>query len=149
MREAWMRLALQEARAAQLAGEVPVGAVVECGGQVIAAAHNERETRGDPTAHAEILALQRAARALGRRRLDGCTMYVTLEPCPMCAGAILNARIEKVVFGAKDKTSQDGLFEKILTSNRLNHKTEFVQDASFEEKCSKILTQFFKSKRKP
>lgn len=97
-----MREALKLAREAQMAGEVPVGAVVVCKEKIIARARNERETSGDPTAHAEVLALRRAAEALGTRRLEGCTLYVTLEPCPMCAGAIVMADIDAVFFGAYD-----------------------------------------------
>lgn len=102
MREAWMRAALEEAEIARQQGEVPVGAVVVCGGKVIAQAHNERENACDPTAHAEILALRRAARALGRWRLTDCTLVVTLEPCPMCAGAAAMARVGEVIYGAAD-----------------------------------------------
>ena len=102
MHEVWMREALKLAREAQMAGEVPVGAVVVCKEKIIACARNERETSGDPTAHAEVLALRRAAEALGTRRLEGCTLYVTLEPCPMCAGAIVMAGIDAVLFGAYD-----------------------------------------------
>lgn len=97
-----MREALKLAREAQMAGEVPVGAVVVCKEKIIACARNERETSGDPTAHAEVLALRRAAEALGTRRLEGCTLYVTLEPCPMCAGAIVMAGIDAVFFGVYD-----------------------------------------------
>lgn len=97
-----MREALKLAREAQMAGEVPVGAVVVCKEKIIACARNERETSGDPTAHAEVLALRRAAEALGTRRLEGCTLYVTLEPCPMCAGTIVMADIDAVFFGAYD-----------------------------------------------
>ena len=97
-----MREALKLAREAQMAGEVPVGAVVVCKEKIMACARNERETSGDPTAHAEVLALRRAAEALGTRRLEGCTLYVTLEPCPMCAGAIVMAGIDAVFFGAYD-----------------------------------------------
>lgn len=97
-----MREALKLAREAQMAGEVPVGAVVVCKEKIIACARNERETSGDPTAHAEVLALRRAAEALGTRRMEGCTLYVTLEPCPMCAGAIVMAGIDAVFFGAYD-----------------------------------------------
>ena len=97
-----MREALKLALEAQLAGEVPVGAVGVCEEKIIACARNERETSGDPTAHAEVLALRRAAEALGTRRLEGCTLYVTLEPCPMCAGAIVMAGIDAVFFGAYD-----------------------------------------------
>ena len=102
MHEVWMREALKLAREAQMAGEVPVGTVVVCKEKIIACARNERETSGDPTAHAEVLALRRAAEALDTRRLEGCTLYVTLEPCPMCAGAIVMAGIDAVFFGAYD-----------------------------------------------
>ena len=147
MREAWMRLALQEARAAQLAGEVPVGAVVECGGQVIAAAHNERETRGDPTAHAEILALQRAARALGRRRLDGCTMYVTLEPCPMCAGAIAISGIERVYFGAYEpKMGCAGSVYDLPADRALGTCIPCI-GGLLEAECAALMRSFFGNKR--
>ena len=97
-----MRRALDEARLAQLAGDVPVGAVIVQEGEVIARARNDREANGDPIAHAELLAMQRAAAALGRRRLEGCTMYVTLEPCPMCAGAVALSGLDAVYFGAYD-----------------------------------------------
>lgn len=100
--ESLMRLALEEAGAAFREGEVPVGAVVAKDGRPVARAHNLREQTGDPTAHAELLAIREAARVLGARRLTGCTLYVTLEPCPMCAGAILNARIPRVWYGARD-----------------------------------------------
>ena len=102
MREKYMRMALDEARLAQLDGDVPVGAVIVHEGQAIARAHNEREAKDDPIAHAELLAMQRAAAALGRRRLEGCTMYVTLEPCPMCAGAVALSGLDAVYFGAYD-----------------------------------------------
>ena len=102
MREEYMRMALDEARLAQLDGDVPVGAVIVHEGQAIARAHNEREAKDDPIAHAELLAMQSAARTLGRRRLDGCTLYVTLEPCPMCAGAIALSGLDAVYFGAYD-----------------------------------------------
>lgn len=103
MRERLMRAALEEAHAALLEGEVPVGAVVARGDEIIARAHNEREGLLDPTAHAEVLALRRAAKALGTRRLSGCTLYVTLEPCPMCAGAMVMAGVDEVIFGAYDE----------------------------------------------
>ena len=100
--EMLMRAALEQAELAIAQGEIPVGAVVECDGKIIAYAHNEREHSQDPTAHAEVLALRRAAKRLGRRRLSGCTLYVTLEPCPMCAGAAALAGLDAVVFGAYD-----------------------------------------------
>ena len=100
--EAYMRLALEEAEAAAEEGEVPIGAVVVCDGRVVARAHNRRETDADPSAHAEFTAMVAAARALGRWRLTGCTVYVTLEPCLMCAGLMVNARVDRCVFGAAD-----------------------------------------------
>ena len=100
MHEKMMREALEQAKLAMLCGDVPVGAVLAHEGSVIARAHNEREATGDPTAHAEVLAIRRAAEVLGRRRLEGCTLYVTLEPCPMCAGAIVMSGIDQVYFGA-------------------------------------------------
>jgi len=103
MREQHMRAALEQAKAALEHGEVPVGAAVVIDGKVIALAHNERETSLDPTAHAEVLAIRRAAKKLGRRRLSGCTLYVTLEPCPMCAGAIVMSGMKDVVYGAADE----------------------------------------------
>ena len=102
LHEDFMREALSEANQARTEGELPVGCVVVRDGKVVARAHNERERSGDPTAHAEILALRRAARVLGNWRLDGCTLYVTLEPCPMCAGAISQARVSRLIFGAYD-----------------------------------------------
>lgn len=102
MHEQYMREAIEEAKLAQLAGDVPVGAVVVCEGKILARAHNEREMTADPTAHAEVLAIRRAAMALGRRRLHGCTLYVTLEPCPMCAGTIAMSGLDRVYFGAYD-----------------------------------------------
>ena len=103
MQEAMMLEALKEAQLAYEKGEIPVGAVVECGGEIIARAHNLRETTGDPTAHAEVLAIREAAHALGGRRLTDCTLYVTLEPCPMCAGAMVMACLGKCYFGARDE----------------------------------------------
>ena len=100
MNESWMQLALEEARAAAAEGEIPVGAVVVKDGQLIARAHNRREADHDPTAHAEILCMREAARKLGDWRLRDCTLYVTLEPCPMCAGTIINSRLQRVVYGA-------------------------------------------------
>lgn len=100
--EKWMRMAITEAHAALAEGEVPVGAIIVCDGVVIATAHNTRQASGDPTAHAEILALRKAAKHLGNWRLSGCELYVTLEPCPMCAGAILQSRLKHLYFGAYD-----------------------------------------------
>lgn len=102
MHAGYMRAALEEAKLAQAEGEIPVGAVVVCDGEIVARAHNERERSLDPTAHAEVLAIRRAAKKLGRRRLSGCALYVTLEPCPMCAGAIVMAGLDSVYYGAAD-----------------------------------------------
>ena len=142
-----MRAALGEAAQALALGEVPVGAVVVRDGEIVARAHNERETGGDPTAHAEVLAIRRAARALGRRRLSDCTLYVTLEPCPMCAGAIAMARLGEVVFGAYDERAgccgslyaltEDAAFGAVIPSS----------GGLREEKCRALLDRFFAAKR--
>lgn len=147
MREAFMRQALSEARIALDAGEVPVGAVIVCEGRVIAAAHNEREMRQDPTAHAEVLALQAAAKALGRRRLYGCTLYVTLEPCPMCAGAILMAGVEEVIFGASDP--QKGCAGSVYALPEDPALGGFVRcmGGLLEEECAQVLKAFFGIRR--
>lgn len=141
-----MREALKLAREAQMAGEVPVGAVVVCKEKIIACARNERETSGDPTAHAEVLALRRAAEALGTRRLEGCTLYVTLEPCPMCAGAIVNARLRRVVYGARDPKA--GCYGSVCDFRELpfNHRPE-VEGGLLEEECAGILRRFFAALR--
>lgn len=143
----FMEEALKEAEKALKKQEVPIGAIVVKDGKVIAKGHNMREKRKNAIMHAEIIAINKACKKLKDWRLEGCCLFVTLEPCPMCAGAIANARIEKVFYGAKDKTSQDELCEKILTSNRLNHKCEMVQLKEYDDKCSKLLTNFFKDKR--
>ncbi|MFM9011119.1 MAG: nucleoside deaminase, partial [Planctomycetota bacterium] len=122
-----MRLALDEARAAAAEDEVPVGAIVVAGGRVIAAGHNQREQLNDPTAHAEMIALTQAAAALGSWRLEGCALYVTLEPCPMCAGAILQARVPTVVWGAADpKAGAVTTLYRLFDDPRLNHRVEHV-----------------------
>jgi len=145
--EHYMRLALQQAAAAAQADEVPVGAVIVHHQQLIAAAHNQRETLQDPTAHAEILALTQAAAALGTWRLEDCTLYVTLEPCPMCAGAILQARIPRVVYGAQDLKAGavQSLFQ-LLSDPRLNHRCEVLPGVLATE-CGQILTRFFQRQR--
>lgn len=143
-----MNEAIAQAKISLKKKEVPIGAIVVHNGKIIAKGHNMREKRKNALLHAEIIAINKACKKLKDWRLENCELYVTLEPCPMCAGAIANARIKKVVFAAKEKTSCDNLCEKILTSNRLNHKCEIVQATEFEEKCSKMLTEFFKSKRK-
>ncbi len=143
-----MEEALKEAEKAKMEEEVPIGAVIVKDGKVIAHAHNTREKKQNAIMHAELIAIDKACKKLKSWRLEDCTLYVTLEPCPMCAGAILNARISKVFYGAKDKTSCDNLFEKILSSQRLNHTCESEQLEEYSKQCSSILTEFFKSRRK-
>jgi len=145
--ERWMRLALDEARAAAAEDEVPVGAIVVAGGRVIAAGHNQREQLNDPTAHAEMIALTQAAAALGSWRLEGCALYVTLEPCPMCAGAILQARVPTVVWGAADpKAGAVATLYRLFDDPRLNHRVEHVGGVLADD-CGRILTDFFRGKR--
>jgi tRNA(adenine34) deaminase len=146
--EPFMAQAYEQAQAAWVADEVPVGAGIVCEGSVIAAAHNGREQLRDPTAHAEMVAITQAAAALNSWRLEGCTLYVTLEPCPMCAGAILQARINTLVYGADDPKAGavDSLF-RLLGDSRLNHQTEVVRGV-MAEPCGKILTDFFSAKRR-
>ena len=142
-----MSQALAEARLAADHDDVPVGAVVVVDGQVVASAHNERELRGDPTAHAEVLALRAAAEVVGSSRLDGATLVSTLEPCPMCAGAALMARVGRVVFGAEDpKTGATGSLYNIGADPRLGHEFE-VQARVMQDECAALLTDFFAAKR--
>ena len=142
-----MRLALAEARAAAAAGEVPVGAVVVKDGRVIATGRNAPVAGHDPTAHAEIAALRAAAQALGNYRLDGCTLFVTLEPCAMCAGAMLHARLDRVVYGAADpKTGAAGSVVNLLGEPRLNHRTA-VQGGVLADECAAPLHDFFRPRR--
>ncbi|GKT20644.1 tRNA adenosine(34) deaminase TadA [Acidovorax sp. SUPP3334] len=143
----WMRLALAEARAAGEAGEVPVGAVVVCGGEVIATGRNAPIAGHDPTAHAEIAALRAAAACLGNYRLDGCTLYVTLEPCAMCSGAMLHARLPRVVYGAADaKTGAAGSVVDLFAEPKLNHHTE-VRRGVLADECGAVLSGFFRQRR--
>ncbi len=143
----WMALALAQARLAGVAGEVPVGAVVVKDGRVVASAHNAPVAGHDPTAHAEIAALRAAAAALGNYRLDGCELFVTLEPCAMCAGAILQARIARVVFGVGDpKTGAAGSVLNLFAQTQLNHQTT-VQAGVMAAECSAVLQQFFARRR--
>ena len=145
--ERCMRLALREAERAAEHGDVPIGAVAVVAGEVVAAAHNERELRQDPTAHAEVLALRAAATALGSWRVLGATLYVTLEPCPMCAGAIVLARVPRVVFGASDpKAGACGSVLDVLGEPRLNHRPE-VTAGLLAEECGGLLSGFFASRR--
>lgn len=142
-----MHLALQQARAAAEHGDVPVGAVVVCEGRVVAARHNERELTGDPTAHAEVLALRDAAAALGRWRLDDCTLVVTLEPCIMCAGALLNARIGRLVYGAADlKAGATASLYNVCADPRLNHNPPVTHGVAAAE-CADLLSDFFRDRR--
>jgi tRNA(adenine34) deaminase len=146
--EAAVGAALVEARAALALGEVPIGAVVlGPSGAVIASAHNERENGQDATAHAEVLALRRAGQALGSWRLDGCTLAVTLEPCTMCAGALVLARVQRLVFGAWDpKAGAVGSLWDVVRDRRLNHRPEVVSGVR-EDDCSALLAEFFAAKR--
>ena len=142
-----MRLALAEARAAAHGGEIPVGAVAVKDGQVVAAARNRRESAQDPTAHAELIAIQATAQALGAWRLSGVTLFVTLEPCAMCAGALVLARVDRVVFGTRDsKAGAAGSLMNLLQDPRLNHRAEVVEGVLAEE-CSELLKFFFKRLR--
>ena len=128
--------------------EIPVGAVIVRGEQIIAAAHNQREALRDPTAHAEMLAITQAAESINNWRLNECTLYVTLEPCPMCAGAILNSRIPRVVYGAADAKAGavDSVFQ-LLADARLNHRSEIVRGVLADE-CGGLLTSFFAERRR-
>ncbi|HEY2181794.1 MAG TPA: tRNA adenosine(34) deaminase TadA [Solirubrobacteraceae bacterium] len=143
----FMRLALGEAERASEHGDVPIGAIVVRAGEVLATAHNERELRQDPTAHAEILALQVAARTLGSWRVLDAAIYVTLEPCAMCAGAIVLARTPRVVFGADDpKAGACGSVLDVLSEPRLNHRPEVVGGVLAQE-CAALLRAFFSTRR--
>jgi len=143
----WMNRALDEARAAVDHGDVPVGAVVLHEGSVIAARHNERELTGDPVAHAEVLALRDAAARLGTWRLDDCTLYVTLEPCAMCAGAMVNARLGSVVFGATDpKAGAVVSHFGLLNGAPLNHTVAITADVCADA-CGELLRDFFRARR--
>ena len=145
--EYFMRLALREAERALEHDDVPIGAVVVRDGEIIGAGHNERELRADPTAHAELIALREAARTLGSWRVLESVMYVTLEPCPMCAGAIVLARVPRVVFGADDpKAGAAGSVLEVLKVPQLNHRPQ-VQDGLLAEECADLLRAFFVSRR--
>ncbi|MEO1064714.1 MAG: tRNA adenosine(34) deaminase TadA [Actinomycetota bacterium] len=142
-----MSLALDEARLAAEHGDVPVGAVVVHDGEVIARAHNRREVDGDPTAHAEVLALRAAATHRGSWRLDGCTVVVTLEPCLLCAGALLSARVDRVVFGADDpKAGATGSLYNVADDPRLNHRFELRHGVRADEAAA-MLSGFFAARR--
>lgn len=142
-----MRLALEDARAAAAAGDVPVGAIIVRGGAVLARAGNRTVRDQDPTAHAELLAIRQASAALGSWRLEGCTLYVTLEPCAMCAGAIVLARVDRVVFGAWDeKAGMAGSVADLLRHPRLNHRPE-VSGGMLAADAAALLRQFFAERR--
>jgi len=141
--EFFMSKALEQARLAAGVGEVPIGAVVVCDGEIVAAGYNRREIDADPTAHAELIAVRQAAATLGRWRLEGCTVYVTLEPCPMCAGALHAARVERCVYGAVDpKAGALGTLYDIASDARLNHRYEVISGVLADE-SSALLKEFF------
>ena len=143
----YMREALLEASEAARCGEVPIGALIVREGKVIVAERNRREEYSDPTAHAEILAIRQAGKILGGWRLSGCTLFVTLEPCPMCAGAMVQARLDRLVFGAKDpKGGAAGTLYNIVQDVRLNHRL-IVTGGILEEECADELQYFFRQKR--
>jgi len=143
----WIKVAIDQAEIARENGDVPVGAVIVHQGRLIAKAYNQRQQLNDPTAHAEIIALTQAAEALGSWRLEGCTIYVTLEPCAMCAGALVLARIDRLVYGCNDpKTGACGSLYNIVQDERLNHRLE-VTAGVLEEQCREQLQGFFAGRR--
>ncbi|MBM7645557.1 tRNA(adenine34) deaminase [Scopulibacillus daqui] len=145
--EYYMKKAIEEAKKAEEIGEVPIGAVIVKDNEVIAAAHNLRETTQEPMAHAECLAIREASRKLGTWRLTGCQLYVTLEPCPMCAGAIIQSRLDAVIFGAYDpKAGCAGTLMNLVEDQRFNHRAEVISGV-LEDSCAHILTSFFKKLR--
>jgi len=142
-----MRVAIEAAKVAEENGDVPIGAVIVYENKIIAKAYNQREQLADPTAHAEIIALTQAAAAIGNRRLDGCTMYVTLEPCCMCAGALVLSKIDRLVYGCDDpKTGACGSLYNIVQDERLNHRLE-VTSGVLRNEYHKLLQDFFRKKR--
>ncbi|AAU20211.1 nucleoside deaminase [Bacillus cereus] len=144
----FMQLAIEEAKKAEAIQEVPIGAVIVLNGEVISAAHNLRETEQRSIAHAELLAIDEACKKLGTWRLEDATLYVTLEPCPMCAGGIVLSRVKRVVYGAGDpKGGCAGTLMNLLTDERFNHQCEVV-DGVLEEECGTLLTNFFRELRK-
>lgn len=146
--EKWMREAIAEAMKAERIGEVPIGAVIVKDDQVIGRGYNLRETELDPTAHAEMVAIRNACEQLGAWRLLDCTLYVTLEPCPMCAGAIVQSRVKRVVYGTVDpKAGCAGTLMNLLQEPRFNHETELTSGI-LQQECAALLTQFFRRLRK-
>jgi tRNA(adenine34) deaminase len=147
MNERYMRQAIEQAKIAEENGDVPIGAVIVYQNQIIGKAYNQREQLNDPTAHAEIIALTQAAAAMESWRLNGCTIYVTLEPCPMCAGALVLARLDRLVYGCDDpKTGACKSLYNIVQDERLNHRLE-VTSGVLAEDCSKLLQDFFQRRR--
>jgi tRNA(adenine34) deaminase len=145
--ERWMRLALEQAARAAALGEVPVGAVAVFEGRIIGAGYNRKESDQDPTAHAEMIALRQAARYLGNWRLIGVTLYVTLEPCPMCAGAMIQGRLERLVYGAPDtRFGADGTIIDVLDEPRFNHRVTVIRGV-LEEEAAGLLQGFFRELR--
>ena len=144
----YLKEAIKEAKKAYNKGEVPIGAVVVQDGKIISRGHNTRESSQNAIRHAEIIAIERACKKLNSWRLENCEIYVTLEPCPMCAGAIANARIKTLVYACEEKTSCDHLCESILSSERLNHKVGIMIDEKYKKEVSSLLSKFFKEKRK-
>ncbi|GGJ80165.1 tRNA(adenine34) deaminase [Anoxybacillus voinovskiensis] len=145
--EYYMRLAIEEAKKAEKIGEVPIGAVIVKDGEVVARAHNLRETMQRAVAHAEVLAIDQACQRIGSWRLEDTTLYVTLEPCPMCAGAIVLSRVKRVVFGASDpKGGCAGTLMNLLQEKRFNHQVEVVSGV-LQEECGHMLSEFFRQLR--
>jgi len=145
--EHWMRAAIAQALRAQAIGEVPIGAVIVRNNEIVGTGFNQRETLRDPTAHAEMIAIREASERLGAWRLLGCTLYVTLEPCPMCAGAILQSRVERLVYGASDpKAGCVGTLMDLLQDSRFNHRLPW-RSGVLQEQCAILLTDFFRRLR--
>jgi tRNA(adenine34) deaminase len=145
--QAWMQLAIKEAKKAEQIGEVPIGAILVKDGEVVGKGYNLREINHDPTAHAEMVAIREACERLGAWRLLDCTLYVTLEPCPMCAGAIVQSRVKRVVYGTGDpKAGCAGTLMNLLQEPRFNHETE-VTSGILQAECAALLTNFFRNLR--
>ncbi|WP_336776753.1 MULTISPECIES: tRNA adenosine(34) deaminase TadA [unclassified Paenibacillus] len=145
--QAWMQLAIEEAKKAEQIGEVPIGAILVKNGEVVGRGYNLRETNHDPTAHAEMVAIREACERLGAWRLLDCTLYVTLEPCPMCAGAIVQSRVKRVVYGTGDpKAGCAGTLMNLLQEPRFNHETELTSGI-LQPECAELLTNFFRNLR--